>query len=217
MAAPLYRCVAELHRLAGPSDAELLRRIAPPRDEAAFRVLVERHGAMVLRVCRRVLGDADAAEDAFQATFLVLARKAGTLQQPGTLAGWLYGVAQRIALKARRDARRRRVPTARPADRAVDPLAELSARELLAVLEEELHRLPEHQRMAVVACCLEGHSREEAAARLGCSLGALRGWLERGRATLHGHLLRRGLLPAAALAAAEVARPRIHAAPPLAR
>ncbi len=141
-------------------------------------------------------------------------RKAATLPRPDGLASWLYAVAQRIAFKARRvDHRLRRcAAVAEPSDPSADPLAALTARELVVILEEELQRLPASHRMAVVACCLEGHSREEAAALLGCTTGALRGWLERGRARLHARLLKRGVTLSAALAAAEAARGGVDAA-----
>ena len=213
---PLTRVVSELQRLAEPpeSDTELLDRFVRSRDQEAFTALVERHGPMVLRLCRRVLGDAHAAEDVLQATFLKLAQKAASLPRPAGLASWLYTVAQHIAFKVRRANRRlRRDPLhAEPADSSGDPLSALTARELLVVLEEELQRLPAAHRMAVVACCLEGHSRDDAAALLGCSVGALRGWLERGRARLHTRLLKRGITLTAALAAAEAAHGSVDAA-----
>jgi DNA-directed RNA polymerase specialized sigma24 family protein len=121
----LTRVVSELHRLAqpGPSDAELLDRFIRCRDEAAFTAIVERHGPMVLRLCRRVLGNAHAAEDALQATFLVLARKAGKLPRPAGLASWLYAVGQRVALKAQHADRRLRRYTmsAEPCAATADP------------------------------------------------------------------------------------------------
>src|SRR5260370_18524908 len=189
MAPPLTRVVCELHRFAQApaSDAELLGRFVATRDDAAFQSLVERHAPMVLRLCRRLVGDAHLADDACQATFVVLARKAATLGHPVNLAGWLYGVAQRVALKSRRW--RRCLPAITDApDPSPDPLSALTARELLVVLEEELAQLPESHRMAVVLCCLEGLSRDAAAQHLGCTLGALRGWLARGRQRLHPRL-----------------------------
>ncbi|HYT93761.1 MAG TPA: RNA polymerase sigma factor, partial [Gemmataceae bacterium] len=209
----LARLFPQLRRLTIPpdSDAELLQRFARGRDEAAFAELVARHGPMVFRVCRRVLGDVQTAEDAFQAAFLVLARKAGTLGQPGRLAAWLYGVAYRVALKARQAGRREGsghglANAPEPHDPHPDPLSELSARELLAVVEEEVQRLPEAYRWPVILCCLEGLSLEEAAQRLGATTGSLRGRLERGRKRLGDRLAKRGLTLAAALAAVEVAR-----------
>jgi RNA polymerase sigma factor (sigma-70 family) len=204
-----------LRRLGGPvaaeSDAALLDRFARGRDEAAFAALVSRHGPMVLGVCRRTLGDAHAAEDAFQAAFLVLARKAGSLARPEELAGWLHGVARRVALKARSApvaGRGQQLPggEAAPPSRGRDPLAELTGRELLAILEEEIERLPAAYRLAVTLCCLEGLSQEEAALRLNATVGALRGRLERGRARLYARLAGRGMVPAAVLAVAGFAR-----------
>jgi RNA polymerase sigma factor (sigma-70 family) len=188
-------------------DAVLLARFARGRDEAAFAALVERHGPMVLRVCRRAVGDAHAAEDCFQAVFLVLARKAGTLRRPAALAGWLHGVALRVARKAHAAALRGRPAAGRkdapePADPRPDPLAALSARELLTILDDEVRRLPRAYREAVVLCCLEGRGQGEAARLLGCTPGAVKGRLERGRARLQVRLLRRGLsLPVVLLAA----------------
>ena len=178
-------------------DAELLARFVRDRNEAAFTALVERYGPMVIGACRRVLGVRSDAEDAFQATFLVLARKAHTC--PAPLAGWLYGVARRVALKAR--SKQPDSLTLDIRDRGRDPLAELSAREVLTILDDEIQRLPAGYRMPVVLCCLEGLTLEEAAARLGCSKGALRGRLERGRDRLRAGLCKRGIVPALALAA----------------
>jgi RNA polymerase sigma factor (sigma-70 family) len=193
------------------TDTALLDRFVHGRDEAAFAALVRRHGPMVRRVCRRVLADAGAADDAFQAAFCVLARKAATLRPPRALAAWLHGVAYRVALKARSaEARRRQheapAPGLDPLDPGPDPLAEVSARELLVVVDEEVQRLPEGYRLPVILCCLEGRTREEAAALLGWTAGAVKGRLERGRARLHARLVRRGLTLGAALAAVEVSR-----------
>jgi RNA polymerase sigma factor (sigma-70 family) len=189
------------------SDAALLERFVRCRDEGAFAALLERHGPMVLGACRRVLGDAHAAEDAAQATFLVLARRAAAVRPPERLAAWLYGVARHLALKCRRaDARRRLREAKAVRSTCPDPLAEVSARELLLILDAEVARLPEAYRLPVLLCGLEGLSQEEAARRLGWSPGSVKGRLERGRARLHRRLARRGLVPSAVLAAAEVAR-----------
>jgi RNA polymerase sigma factor (sigma-70 family) len=200
----------------GATDTALLGRFLSERDEAAFAALVSRYGPLVLRVCRRVLGDAHDAEDAFQATFLVLARKAATVQPPEALAAWLHGVAQRVALKARsaRAHQRGRAPllTLPPANAPCDPLADLSARDLLALVDEEVRRLPEVYRLPVILCCLEGRSLEEAARQLGWTPGSVKGRLERGRARLHDRLVRRGLTLSAALAAVEVSRRAASAA-----
>lgn len=192
-----------------PTDAVLLERFCRRREEAAFAALVERHGAMVLRTCRRVLGDVHEAEDAFQATFLILARKAASLRKPDALPGWLHSIAHRVALKARTKSVNRTyhnpLPEALPAPQG-DPLARLSARELLLVLDEEVQRLPAAQRSAVVLCCLEEHTQEEAARLLGWTAGSLRGHLERGRRRLQARLMRRGIALSAALAAVAVMR-----------
>ncbi len=202
--------IRRLRYLAKPavtdSDADLLSRFARVRDESAFAALVARYGPMVFAVCRRVLRDAHAAEDASQATFLVLARRAGSIERPDSLAGWLYGVAYRVALKARPRSRPEPILSSDRADRQHDLLSEVSARELLEILEEELQRLPEALRLSVVLCCLEGLSQEEAAQRLGCTAGSIRGRLERGRKRLHERLVRRGLTLPATMATVEASR-----------
>ncbi len=172
------------------TDAALLGRFADRRDEAAFAVLVRRHGAMVFGVCRRLLATDQDAEDAFQATFLVLARKAGTAA-PRDVGNWLYGVARRAALLARRTIARRRERTGEVPDR---PASE--ADRLRAMLDEELGRLPDHYRAVVVLCDLEGRTRREAAALLGWPEGTVAGRLARAR-----ELLAKRLAPAVSLAA----------------
>ena len=181
------------------SDGELLRRFGELGEEFALEALVGRHGSLVYGVCRRILGNEVDAEDAFQATFLVLARKAATLGRHTSLAGWLHTVANRIALRARVTAARRRAvvpPTVRPSH---DPLAEMTARELCSVLDEELGRLPDKYRLPLLLCCLEGRTRDEAARELNWSLGALKGRLERGRELLRTRLDRRGVCLSAVL------------------
>jgi RNA polymerase sigma factor (sigma-70 family) len=214
MPAPFANLLGRLRRLssmgAAESDAELLGRFVRLRDADAFAALVSRHGPMVRNACRRMLGNAHDADDAFQATFLILARRAGALGRPEALAGWLYGVASRVAHEARRDRGRRPCPglaeAPEPPDPHPDPLAVLTARDLLRALEEEVQRLPQVYRLPVVLCCLEGLTQEETARRLGWTAGAVKGRLERGRKRLHDRLLRRGLTLAAALAVAEVAK-----------
>ena len=208
------------------TDAALLRRFISEGDERAFTALVDRHGPLVLQVCRRVLGDGGDAEDAFQATFLVLARKAATLRHREALSAWLHGVARRVALKAR-SARARQfhrrtefIPSCKPlpvVDPRPDPLAEFSGRELVMIIDQEVQRLPEAYRLPVLLCCLEGRSLEEAARQLGWTPGSVKGRLERGRARLHDRLLRRGLTLSAALAAAEVSQGAAPAAVVVAR
>jgi RNA polymerase sigma factor (sigma-70 family) len=214
MAASLDHVLSQIQRWTSPrldenSDALLLQRFVQHRDERAFAALVSRHGGMVLRSCRRVLGDAHAAEDAFQAVFLILARKAHTLRRPAELPGWLHGVARRVALKARTKSigRAEQMPLSEELpDTANDPLTRLTARELLTVLDEEVARLPRPQRSAVVLCCLEGHPQEEAARMLGWTAGSLKGHLERGRRRLQERLQHRGIGLSAALALVAVSR-----------
>jgi RNA polymerase sigma factor (sigma-70 family) len=211
-----------IHRLVVRPDADeatdsaLLGRFASEGDARAFAALVDRHGPLVLHVCRRVLGDVHDAEDAFQAVFLVLARKAAAVHRREALAAWLHGVARRVALNARsaRARQRRQAQSlAGPcADAHPDPLAELSGRELLMIIDEELQRLPEVYRLPVMLCCLEGRSLEEAARQLGWTPGSVKGRLERGRARLHDRLLRRGLTLSAALAVAAASRDAASAA-----
>src|SRR5262245_24729742 len=181
-----------LHRLAARAclattpDVELLRRFTADRDADAFGALVERHGPMVLNLCRRLTGDVHAAEDAFQATFIALARGAASIRRPGSLPAWLYGTARRFALRLRAD-RLRRV-TQPLQDRAggdCDPLDEVSVRELLRIVDEELARLPERYRLPILLCAVEGLTIPEAAERLGLPPATVRGRLERGRVKLH--------------------------------
>src|SRR4051794_13825754 len=185
----------------GPTtDRDLLRRFAHDKDEAAFAAVVHRHGPMVLGVCRRVLGNPVDAEDACQAAFLVLARKAGSGRWRESVASWLYATARQVALNARTARTRRtrhegRAPVKPPAS----PLAEISAEELLAILDEELESLPARYRTPVVLCCVEGLTRDEAAQQLGVPAATLKGQLERGRKRLHDALARRGLALGAGL------------------
>jgi RNA polymerase sigma factor (sigma-70 family) len=192
------------------TDAGLLDRYVAVGDEMSFAALVDRHGPLVLHVCWRVLGDRHDAEDAFQTTFLVLARKAASVRPRETLTAWLHGVAYRVALKARLARTRRDRRTVGDAGNATDarpdPLSDLSARELLGLVDGEVNRLPEAYRLPVVLCCLEGRSLEEAARQLGWSAGSVKGRLQRGRARLHDRLLRRGLTLSAILAASEFSR-----------
>jgi RNA polymerase sigma-70 factor (ECF subfamily) len=195
----------------GLSDAELLARFAAVDDEAtgaAFEAIVARHGPMVLRVCRMILRDAHAAEDAFQATFLVLARRARTLGERERLGNWLYGVAMRTARKARiaaarRIAREQRAAAGRRSVVVVEPEPHESADELVRVLHEEIGRLPGSYRSAVVACYLEGLTQEQAARQLRLTEGTVRGRLARARKLLGHRLTRRGVAPAVGLAALE--------------
>jgi RNA polymerase sigma factor (sigma-70 family) len=189
-----FRDIVALEHVGRLPDGELLARFAARREEAAFEALVKRHGPLVLGVCRRLLRDGHDAEDAFQATFLVLARKAGTVGRGGAVGAWLHQVAYRVALRARaRAASRRRHERQAGAERAIDPLAEVTGRELLAALDEEMQRLPEKYRAPLVLCHLEGRTCDEAARHLGVALRTLQRRLEQGRGRLRARLERRGL------------------------
>jgi RNA polymerase sigma factor (sigma-70 family) len=186
------------------ADQELLARFLAGREEGAFAALMERHGPMVLGVCERVLRNGHDAEDACQAVFLVLARKAGSVRKHGSLASWLHGVALRVAHKlharlARRAAREAAAAARKPT--ACEP-DEISWREVQRLLDEELQALPDRYRAPLVLCYLQGRTRDEAARELGWTLGALHGRLERGREMLRGRLVRRGVIGASAVALA---------------
>src|SRR5262249_37175167 len=145
------------------SDRELLEAFAGRHDEDSFAVLVRRHGPLVLRVCRHLLHHEQDAEDVFQATFLVLAMKASSIRNADRLPGFLHGIAYRLAMRARRDAARRR---AREARTPVPPPTEapnVSWQEVQAILEEEIERLPEKYRLPFLLCHVQGLSRAEAA------------------------------------------------------
>ena len=192
------RTVAARQAHAALSDRQLLERFLHERSEASFSALVARHGPMVLSVCRRVLQQAQDAEDAFQATFLVLARKAGSIRKQASLGSWLHGVAYRTAecLKAkahRRAAHERRVDPLPPGDGRDD----ITWRELRAVLDEELQRLPEQYRAPLVLCYLEARTQDEAARHLGWSKNTFTRRMNQARKRLAQRLTRRGLsLPA---------------------
>jgi RNA polymerase sigma factor (sigma-70 family) len=183
--------------ISGLSDGQLLDLFIEEHDEAAFEALLARHGPMVLSVCRGILRDPGDAEDAFQATFLVLVRKAVTIRGRHVLGGWLYQVAHRVAIQANKATARRRscereaaqmASVTRPADPAI-------ADQLLATLHEEIARLPEKYRLAVVLCELEGMTQPQAAVALEWSERTLRRRLAEGRARLERRLARRGLAP----------------------
>jgi RNA polymerase sigma factor (sigma-70 family) len=190
------------------SDQQLLERFVTDREAAAFEALVERHGPLVLRVCRRVLADPHAAEDVFQATFLVLVRKAGSIGRRELLTSWLYGVAYRLARRAKVEAAKRLNRESQTAPRSpIEPLAEVTGRELCLVLEEELDRLPERYRGPFRLCYVEGWTRDQVAGQMGWSLRTLHRRLEQGRKLLHARLTRRGVTLSAALIATSVSRP----------
>lgn len=193
----LYQGVLQL-LTARTHDQELLQRFVTTKDEAAFQLLLNRYGPMVMRVCRHRLADEHAAEDAFQATFLVLARKAHSVR-PGALGCWLHSVACRVA---RRTLVLSSASLANPEDTAApveDPLANLSLREVQAALDEELGHLPEKYRCPLILCYLEEKTRDEAVQQLGWAEGTFKRRLERGRELLRQRLTRRGLTLSAGL------------------
>ncbi|HEY7313887.1 MAG TPA: sigma-70 family RNA polymerase sigma factor [Gemmataceae bacterium] len=197
-------------------DAQLLNRFLTGRDETAFEALVRRHGPMVLGVCRRVLKNADDAEDAFQATFLVLVRKAASITKRETVGGFLYGVAFKTALKARAASERRRAKERRAGEMSrKETLAEATAWELQALLDEELSRLPDKYRVPIVLCDLQGKSRKEAANQLGWPDGTLSGRLARARRRLAERLTRRDLTLTAGAIALGLSRNEASASVPV--
>jgi RNA polymerase sigma factor (sigma-70 family) len=178
---------------AGIADAELVRRFAEQRDEGAFTALVQRYGTVVLGVCRRVLRHEQDAEDAFQATFLVLARNAGSLQRATAVGNWLYGVAGNVARKAKAMRQRREVKERQvAAQQELETPAEVPD-DLREVLDAELHALPAKYRAPIVLCDLMGLTTQAAAAEVGCPAKTLGTRLSRGRALLAGRLTRRGV------------------------
>jgi RNA polymerase sigma factor (sigma-70 family) len=198
----LIRRLVEGQHLKELPDQELLRRFGSGQDEAAFHSLLRRHGPMVLEVCRNVLGNESDAEDAFQATFLIFAQKAGAIRKGSSVGSWLYGVAYRTALKAQAEFAKRHKHEACVTGRTPEEVSsDLSWREIRQVLHAELHRLSESYRAPLVLCYLEGKTQDETATLLGVSKATVKQRLERGRSLLRARLVRRGLGPAAVLAA----------------
>ena len=191
----------------GLTDGQLLERFLSERDdagEAAFRALVERHAPMVLRICRDVLGDWHEAEDASQATFIILACKGGGIRKRGSIASWLFGVACRVAAQAKAKAARRRRHEERNAELAAVRIVTDDPRVDWLELYEEIDRLPERLRAPLVLCYWKGHSQPEAAAQLGCPVRTLENRLARGRERLRSRLTHRGLSPAGGLSEASL-------------
>lgn len=208
---PLGNVVDRIRQWAGgaapagqATDSELLERFVRQQEQAAFAAIVQRHGRVVFNVCLRILQDRHAAEDAFQATFLVLARRAHAIRERGSLASWLYGVAYRVAVRARVQARRRTAQE-RQAEVTVhdDPSNTAVWSEMRPVLDAEVQRLPDKYRAPLVLCYFEGLSNDEAAAQLRWPSGTVKGRLARARDLLRGRLERRGIaLSAVALTTA---------------
>jgi RNA polymerase sigma factor (sigma-70 family) len=206
------RQLATVQASRGLSDRELLERFLDANDESAFTVLVERHAPMVLGVCRRALRNHHDAEDACQATFLVVARAGASIRKKTALSSWLHGVACRTASNLRREHERRRrreqgVEPPVPEDTGDD----MSWQEVQVILDEELEHLPERYRAPLVLCYLDGKTRDEAAQQLGIRTGTLHGRLERGRELLRKRLMARGLTLSAALFAAALRDNVAHA------
>jgi RNA polymerase sigma factor (sigma-70 family) len=194
------------------TDRQLLQQFIADADEPAFAGLVQRHGAMVLGVCRSVLRHQQDAEDALQATFLVLARKASSIRKQQSVGSWLHGVAYRLALKAKAQVGKRRAQeTPAPEPVTASTVDDLSVRELQAILHEELQRLPEKYRTPLLLCYWEGKTRDEAAEQLGWAKGTFKEKLERARNLLRSRLTRRGLVPSAALFTALLAQNAVQA------
>jgi RNA polymerase sigma factor (sigma-70 family) len=210
------RKLAVARSMSKAPDHELLDRFVRRKDQEAFEVLVQRHGPMVWHVCWRVLYDWHSAEDAFQAAFLVLARKAATIRRREALAGWLYGVAYRVTARARVDAVRTRGRERElPAEFASDSTFDVSWREACTVLDEELRRLPERYRAPLLLCYFEGRTRDEAAEQLGWSLGTFKRRLAQGRDLLRERLTRRGVTLSAGLVAEMLSQQGASAMPAL--
>ncbi len=184
--------------LTGLGDGQLLERYLTRRDEDAFEALVDLHGPMVLGLCRRMLRDPRDIEDAFQATFLVLVRKAPAIRDRNLLSNWLYGVAFRVARRARNRTLRRRDRETSVGEPEVAAGPEPTDRtEFDATLDQELNRLPEKYRAPLVLCYLRGRTHDQAAAELRCPVGTVRSRMARGRDLLRDRLTRRGFAPTA--------------------
>jgi RNA polymerase sigma factor (sigma-70 family) len=210
------RGVVAAERRNDEDDEQLLHAFLSHRDEAAFAALVRRHGPMVLGVCRRVLGHQQDAEDAFQTTFLALARRAAALRKKTALASFLHGTAYHLASKVKRAAARRRKHEGLAPTRTPDnPAGELLWREVQALLDDEIARLPDAYRSVFVLCCLESLSRAEAARRLGLKEGTVSSRLAEARRRLQQRLARRGVELTALLAATALATPPASALPPV--
>ncbi len=200
---------------AGPSDGQLLERFRSSREDAAFAALLKRHGSMVFGVCRRILGDSD-AEDAFQATFLVLAQSAPAIRKLQSVGSWLHGVARRLSWKARSQAAARKRREHAVSARHCFEARPNAGRELQELLDNELARLPDKYRLPLVHCYLEDETHDEAAAALGWPVGTVKSRLAKGRELLRAALCRRGLaLSTAGLATWLVSLPVAEASPSL--
>ena len=212
------RLLFEVGTVAGMSDGQLLDRFLDRRGdeeaaEVAFAALVERHGPMVLRACRARLGDEHDAQDAFQATFLILARKAGSIRKHESAASWLLGVARRVASCARRAAAVRRAKERKAAGGKVDLVAEADRSDLVPAVREEVGDLPEKYRTPLMLCLLDGLTHEQAATRLGWPVGTVKTRVRRAKDRLRVALTRRGLAPSLGAIAAALSAQQASAMP----
>ncbi|MGH7172634.1 MAG: sigma-70 family RNA polymerase sigma factor [Gemmataceae bacterium] len=213
LTALIARCRVLCQRQTHISDAELLRRFGQQRDAAAFEELLERYAPLVWGVCRRILPAESDCEDAFQATFLALVRRPDAIAPGQSLGAWLHTVAVRVARKAQVRARRQRPQAVLPEPTTSGDVADdVSSREMLRIVDEEIERLPDALRAPLILCCLQGRTRDEAAEALGCSVGTVKGRLERGRELLRRRLQRRGVQLPFAFLALTLASARIRAA-----
>ncbi len=210
-----FRTLFESEAVQGLSDGQLLGRFVERREQAALEALVLRHGSMVLGVCRRVLRDHHDADDAFQATFLVLARRAATIVPREKVGNWLYGVAYQTALKARATRAKRRLREA-DSGNLPEPEPHVPRNELSDLLDRELSRLPDKYRTPIVLCELEGKSHGEAAEQLGWPIGTVSGRLSRGRAILAKRLTRQCALATGGSIAAALLQDQASASVPAA-
>jgi RNA polymerase sigma factor (sigma-70 family) len=214
-ASKVFHCIRTLalHQHDGATDGNLLDLYVRLKDEAAFEALVRRHGRMVLGVCRRILGNSHDAEDAFQATFLVLVRKAGSIRPTGMVGNWLYGVAQRTAQEARRSAAKRRAKEAQVLPRISMPDDTLA--HLRPLLDKELERLPDKYRAVLVLCDLEGRTRKEASEQLGLPEGTIASRQARARHILAKRLTRHGVTLSFGVLATALAQEAASASTPI--
>jgi RNA polymerase sigma factor (sigma-70 family) len=186
-----FQRLLEPGTVAGLTERQVLERFAERGDPVAFEAIVTRHGPMVYTVCRQMLRDPNDVDDAFQATFLILIKKASKLRQPERLGPWLYGVAYRVARRLRT-----RPPTSDLPENLAGPrlACPVEDNESVEALHDEIQRLPEKYRVPIVLCCIEGLSHADAASRLGWPVGTVHGRLSRARERLRDRLKRRGVI-----------------------
>ena len=186
-----FQRLLEPGTVAGLTERQVLERFAERGDPVAFEAIVTRHGPMVYTVCRQMLRDPNDVDDAAQATFLILIKKAGRIRQPERLGPWLYGVTFRVAHRLRTRPTTSDLPENLAGPRLAGPVED---NEQLAMLHDEIQRLPEKYRVPIVLCCIEGLSHDEAASRLGWPIGTVHGRLSRARERLRDRLTRRGVI-----------------------